>query len=89
LHRYVDRKLIERPKQGFAVPIADWLRGPLREWAEDLLSERELSESGMLNPGPIRAAWGAHLRSQCNCQHALWVVLMFQSWFRKAQPLPG
>nr|MDA3877891.1 asparagine synthase (glutamine-hydrolyzing) [Halothiobacillus sp.] len=61
LYRYVPRAMMERPKQGFAVPVEEWLRGPLRDWAEDLLDERRLREEGYLNPGPIRQAWHEHL----------------------------
>ena len=84
LYKYVDRRLIERPKQGFGIPIADWLRGPLREWAEELLSESALSSSGVLSPEPIRAAWADHLLGRRNLQYPLWVILMFQAWYRAA-----
>ena len=86
LKRYVPPALVERPKQGFAVPIDLWLRGPLREWAEGLLDERHLRDEGLLHPGPIRAAWADHLAGLRNHQHRLWAVLMFQSW--KAQWMP-
>jgi asparagine synthase (glutamine-hydrolysing) len=83
LHRYVDRTLVERPKQGFAIPVAAWLRGALREWAEDLLSESALARSGLLDPRPIRAAWAAHLSRRQNHHYRLWVILMLQSWLRR------
>ena len=82
LYRHVPRELVERPKQGFGVPIEHWLRGPLRDWAEDLLSPSALAEDGLLDPAPIRAMWQRHLSGR-NVQHALWNVLMYQSWRRR------
>jgi asparagine synthase (glutamine-hydrolysing) len=82
LYRHVPRELVDRPKQGFGVPIEHWLRGPLRDWAEDLLSVSSLSESGLLDPIPIRAMWHQHLSGR-NAQHALWSVLMYQAWNKR------
>ncbi|WP_227818015.1 asparagine synthase (glutamine-hydrolyzing) [Nitrogeniibacter aestuarii] len=80
LYKRVPRHLIERPKQGFGVPIDAWLRGPLREWAEHLLDERRMREDGWLEPELIRKAWANHLSGRQNCQHWLWNILMFQAW---------
>ena len=84
LYKYVPKKLIKRPKTGFAVPIASWLRGPLREWAEDLLSESRLRREGYLHPDPIRKKWAEHLSGRHNWQAQLWNVLMFQEWLRNS-----
>jgi asparagine synthase (glutamine-hydrolysing) len=80
LYRHVPKKMIERPKMGFGVPIDQWLRGPLREWAESLLGESLLRQEGFLNPEPIRAKWAEHLTGKSNWQYLLWDVLMFQAW---------
>ena len=80
LYRYVPRELIDRPKMGFGVPIDSWLRGPLREWAEELIDGNRMREQGFFNPDPIRKRWDEHLSGQRNWQYPLWCVLMFQSW---------
>lgn len=80
LHGYVPERLVERPKMGFGIPIDSWLRGPLREWAENLLCENRLRHDGYLNPGPIRKTWAEHLSGAQNRQYQLWPVLMFQAW---------
>ena len=87
LYKYVPAALIERPKMGFGVPIDRWLRGPLRDWAESLLSEQKLSEHGLLNAGCIREKWNEHLSGHHNWQYLLWDVLVFQDWFRQNNPV--
>lgn len=79
LYRRVPQALIERPKMGFGVPIDQWLRGPLRDWAEALLDEKRLLRQGLFQPGPIRERWKAHLDG-ANWGYPLWNVLMAQAW---------
>lgn len=80
LDRYVPRALVERPKKGFGIPIHEWLRGPLRPWAEDLLSEERLRRAGLIDPVPVRALWRQHLEGRSDWGYRLWPVLMFEAW---------
>jgi asparagine synthase (glutamine-hydrolysing) len=84
LYKHVPKELVERPKMGFGVPIDSWLRGALRDWAEDLLSETRFKADDFFDPAPIRLAWQEHLSGRRNHQYLLWDVLMFQAW-RAAQ----
>jgi asparagine synthase (glutamine-hydrolysing) len=80
LEKYVPRSLFDRPKTGFGVPLAQWLRGPLRTWAEDLFSESRLKREGYWTAATVRSAWSAHLAGRVDSSSRLWPVLMFQSW---------
>ncbi len=82
LYKQVPANLIERPKAGFAIPIGDWLKGPLREWAEDLLSQEALNADGLFDSATIRSRWHGHLLGQEDATKPLWTVLMFQAWKR-------
>ncbi|CAM5182992.1 asparagine synthase (glutamine-hydrolyzing) OS=Castellaniella defragrans OX=75697 GN=HNR28_002301 PE=3 SV=1 [Castellaniella defragrans] len=80
LYRHVPQVLVDRPKKGFSVPLAAWLRGPLREWAEALLAEPDVRAGGYFDAAAVRRVWGEHLAGRANHAARLWSVLMFQAW---------
>jgi asparagine synthase (glutamine-hydrolysing) len=82
LHREVPRNLFDRPKTGFAIPIGDWITGPLRPWAEDLLDRARISEEGWFDPAMVQKRWQDHLEGRRDSTSALWAILMFQAWLR-------
>jgi asparagine synthase (glutamine-hydrolysing) len=81
LYQYLPENLFNRPKMGFSIPIDNWLRGPLKEWADELLNEKRLINEGFFNPASIRTIWEEHLSGKFNWQYKLWGVLMFQAWY--------
>ena len=83
LYRHVPQTLVDRPKAGFGIPIDTWLRGPLREWAEDLLSDRSLREGALFEPAPVRRVWQEHITGVSNRGYLLWDVLMAEAWRRR------
>jgi len=85
LYKYVPKDLIERPKMGFGVPLGEWLRGPLRDWAESLLDAKRLRDEGFFNAPLLRQKWHDHLTGKHNWHHQLWNVLMFQAWLETNQ----
>jgi asparagine synthase (glutamine-hydrolysing) len=83
LAQHVPPELFERPKSGFGLPVGAWLRGPLREWAEELLSEQRLGSHGYVRPEMVRRCWIEHLSGRHNWTYPLWSVLMFQCWLER------
>jgi asparagine synthase (glutamine-hydrolysing) len=82
LHRHVPEALVDRPKQGFSVPMDQWLRGPLRAWANDLLNDPSLGASGLFNAARLREIFAAHQSGRIDRQHQLWNALMLISWLK-------
>jgi asparagine synthase (glutamine-hydrolysing) len=80
LHRYVPPQLVERPKMGFSIPLASWLRGDLRQWADDLLAPARLAGDGIFAADEVRRLWDQHQAGAANRENVLWSVLMFQAW---------
>ena len=80
LYQYVPRELIDRPKKGFSLPIERWLRGSLREWAENLLGESRLRQDGYFHPKIVRRIWEDHVSGHRDFRHHVWALLMFQAW---------
>ena len=89
LDRYVPRQLIERPKAGFEIPLGEWLRGPLRPWAESLLEPGQVARGGYLDPALITRAWRQHLSGTFDRGHLLWNALMFQAWHQHVSAPPS
>jgi asparagine synthase (glutamine-hydrolysing) len=82
LYKHAPRQLFERPKAGFAMPVGEWLKGPLRDWAEDLLDPRSLAAGGYFDPARVGPRWQSHLKGERDSSQPLWAVLMFEAWLR-------
>jgi asparagine synthase (glutamine-hydrolysing) len=85
LCREVPRPLIDRPKAGFAVPVGEWIKGPLRPWAEEVLDASRMAGEGWFDPAIVQRRWSDHLSGRRDSTPALWSVLMFQSWLREQE----
>jgi asparagine synthase (glutamine-hydrolysing) len=85
LYKYVPKKLVDRTKMGFGIPLDAWLRGALRDWAESLLDARRLKDEGFFAPEPIREKWTEHVSGRRNWQYHLWDILMFQAWLEETK----
>lgn len=80
LYKHVPRDLVDRPKMGFGVPVGDWIRGPLRDWAESLLDAHVVRDAGFLNADLVRSVWESHVHGRSDEGYRIWAVLMFQAW---------
>jgi asparagine synthase (glutamine-hydrolysing) len=89
LRGFVPGAIIDRPKQGFGIPVGQWLKGPLRPWAESLLEERRLRQEGFLSPGPIRRKWAEHLAGTHDRQSEIWAAVVFQEWLANRNESPA
>jgi len=83
LAQYVPRELTDRPKMGFGIPIGEWLRGPLRDWAESLLRFENLKADGYFDVESIQTKWKEHIKGQRHWHYELWNILMFQAWLKE------
>lgn len=83
LNNYLPNNLIDRPKSGFSIPLAEWLRGPLRDWVESLLNKNKLDEEGFFNSEIVLQKWQEHLSGKYDWSNILWNLLIFQDWQEK------
>ena len=82
LYKYIPRKIIERPKMGFGIPINIWLKEDLKDWAEDLLSESALNNQNIFNTNTVRAIWSEHIEGKKDNHNKLWSIINFQLWMK-------
>ena len=80
LYKFVPKKIVHRPKMGFGVPIGDWLRGPLKDWSDNLLDKNRLKKEGYLNSEIVSKMWREHLDGSRDRTNEIWNILMFQLW---------
>lgn len=85
LYRYVPQQLIERPKAGFGIPLGQWLRGPLRGWAENMLDPAMIRAQGLIDADKVALLWAEHVSGKYDRGSYLWNVLMFQAWYADQQ----
>jgi asparagine synthase (glutamine-hydrolysing) len=85
VYREAPKELFDRPKAGFAIPVGEWLKGPLRSWAEELLDGRRLASEGWFDPTAVQARWREHLSGHRDSRAAIWAILMFQAWLDEQQ----
>lgn len=85
LYKHVPRKLVDRPKMGFSMPLGQWLKGPLKDWTEDLINPAAIKDYGIFNPEPIYKKWKEHVGGKAQWDSQLWPILMFQAWIREAK----
>ena len=85
LYKHVPKQLIERPKAGFSIPLGEWLKGPLKEWAEVLLESSRIEKEGYLNSNYVNQLWVEHLTGKRDGTFKIWSILMFQSWLESTK----
>src|SRR3954462_7554447 len=89
LYKHAPEQLFQRPKAGFAIPVGEWIKGPLRSWAEDLLEPARVKNHGFWDPDLVQHRWRSHLRGEKDATQALWSVLMFQAWLDENRQAPS
>ena len=87
LYKYIPKELVNRPKQGFEIPISEWLRSSLKEWGEDLLNSASLNKNGIFQSDIIQKKWLEHQSGERNWSYVLWTILMFQTWYEKSRQI--
>ena len=83
LYRHVPESLFNRSKRGFTIPLGDWLKDPLKDWAYDLINKKKIKDSGFFDSESVHSLWNEHIEEKGNWSHQLWNILMFQMWYDK------